>query len=92
MNNITTGKGLVLNYDFTATGDTVTIDTRPGVKTAVNAAGTNVWQYFGPNPKLWEFVPGNNVVSFAMTLTGGTTSTSITGNLGLSYRPRYAGS
>lgn len=91
MQNLTTGKGLVLNYDFTANGDVVTIDTRPGIKTAVNSAGTNVWQYFGPNPKLWEFLPGDNSVSFALTLAGGASSTSITGNIGLSYKPRFSG-
>lgn len=91
LSNLTTGKSLTLNYDFTATGDTVTIDTRPGVKTAVNSANANVWQYFGPNPKLWEFLPGDNQVSFALTLAGGATSANISGNVSFTYRPRYSG-
>lgn len=91
MTNLTTGKSLQLNYDFTAAGDVVTIDTRPGVKTAVNNAGTNVWQYFGPNPKLWEFKAGDNLVSISYTLSGGSVSTSTTGTLSMQYKPRYAG-
>jgi hypothetical protein len=91
LSNISTGKSLTLNYDFTAGGDTVTIDTRPGIKTAVNNAGASVWPYFSSNPKLWEFLPGDNMISFALTLAGGASSVGITGNVTLAYKPRYLG-
>lgn len=90
LNNLTTGKGLTLNYDFSV-GDTVIIDTRPGIKTAVNSAGDNVWSHFDINPKLWEFMPGDNQVSFALTLASGNSATGVTGSIQFSYKPRYLG-
>lgn len=93
LNNLTTGDSLVLNHDFGATGDTVTIDTNPGVKTVVSARDGNVWSELGPSPKLWPIPDGDSEVQIKL-LRGDTYppgADRAVGHVELSYRPQYLG-
>lgn len=82
---------LILNYTFPAGGDVVIIDTRPGYKTVRNSAGTNLWPNLGPNPHLWFLKEGSNNVLIQLSLIGGGSPVTITGNAKLEFYPRYLG-
>jgi Phage tail protein len=65
--NTTTGKSFGMAVPLAA-GETVTIDTRPTMQSAVDSAGRNRWPDLvkaGPR-QLWPLVPGENVVDLRM--------------------------
>lgn len=80
-------KALTLNHDFTAAGDTVTIDSRPGKKTANSVSLGNVYYELGADPSFWSLQSGLNNVE--ITLSGG--GLGVTGSVLLAYQPRYRG-
>ncbi len=85
--NSTTGKSWTLTTDLLA-GETVTIDTRPGKKTALlNIGGviTNALGGLTSSSYLWPLAVGVNTLSVA--LTGSTSATSVR----LTFTPRYLG-
>lgn len=82
LTNQTTGEALAFSAPL-ASGETVDIDTRPGVKTALKRPGVN-WFPQG-NSVLWALGAGNNSVQVALGTTG--TETSVT----LRFTPRYLG-
>lgn len=80
--NVSSGLSFTVNYQLLE-GDTATIDTTPGKKTATLDDGTNIWQYLGTNPQLWPIAPYANEID--ITVTGITSSTEVN----LEYRPRF---
>lgn len=82
--NATTGERLDLSTTL-AVGDTVTIDTRPGVKTIRDGDGVNLYPDLGVGSSLWPLTRGSNTVE--ITLEGASDASSV----GLAYRARYLG-
>lgn len=64
-------------------GESVEVDTRPGVKTVTKSDGTNLWPYLSTDSELWPLLAGST--SFRVEMGGATTASSVR----LSYRPRY---
>ena len=62
--NNTTGKTIALTVSV-ASGETVTIDTRPGRKTVKRNDGTNLYPYLSAASFLWPLIPGSNSVVIA---------------------------
>lgn len=83
LRNLTTGKDLTPSGITLAAGQTVIIDTRPGVKTVTRDDGTNLWPYLSNTSALWPLRRGVNSVRLEMSAS---TSASA---LRLSYKPRY---
>lgn len=84
--NKTSDKKLILNHAFAA-GDTVTIDSRPGHKTAISQNSGNVYSELGPDPQFWPLLAGVNTVE--VNLQGG--GLGVNGTVTLTYEPRYRG-
>lgn len=83
LTNVTTGATLLLDHTQVNSANHVTIDTRPGIKTVLDEAGTNLWPSLGPDPQLWPLIRGTNVVN--LTVVG----TDVTSYIEMSYTPRY---
>lgn len=81
--NNNTGLSFTVNRSQIDSSQWTTIDTRPGVKSIVDQAGTNLWPSVSPNPKLWPLVRGDNSVGLLMS---GTDASSF---IEMSYTPRY---
>jgi hypothetical protein len=84
LTNITTGRVITVNAALAA-GETMVIDTRPGLQSVRKADGTNLMGTLDSDPALWPLIDGVNEVSAA--LTGATTASRIAGV----WRARYAG-
>jgi len=84
LTNITTGRVITVNAALT-TGETMIIDTRPGLQSVRKADGVNLMGALDSDPALWPLIDGVNEISAA--LTGATTDSRIAGV----WRPRYAG-
>jgi len=82
LRNLTTGKVLSLTATLAA-GDTVTIDTAPGVKTVVDAAGANLYSGLSSISSLWSLARGANRVH--VELTGASADSSVT----MQYQRRW---
>lgn len=83
LRNLTTGKILHLVTTLAA-GDTVTIDTRPGVKTVTRGDGLNLFPNLDPTAlALWPLERGTNSVSVEFAGTTGASSVQ------LNYKQRY---
>lgn len=82
LRNLTTGKLLSLTQTLAA-GDTVTIDTRPGVKTVVLDDGTNLFGNLSATSSLWALQAGDN--SLRVELASATADSQVI----VSYRRRY---
>jgi hypothetical protein len=67
LTNTTTGKSFGLAVPLAA-GETVTIDTRPTMQSAVDSAGRNRWpDLVKTSPRqLWPLIPGENVVDLQL--------------------------
>jgi len=77
-----------VNQEFTFTysllaGDSITIDTRPGIKTVTHSDGDNLWSALDPNPQFWPVAPYANEIEIGVT--GSTSATEIS----IEYTPRY---
>lgn len=76
--------GEVFEIDVTlASSDTLIIDTRPGVKTAVLNGTTNVYPNITAGSSFWSLIRGINEITLTM---GGTT---VGSGLALAWRNRY---
>lgn len=84
LRNLTTGEGLTINATLT-TGETITIDTRPGIKTVTKNDGTNLYGLLGSNPILWSLQKGSTSVRIEMS--GATSDSSVQ----LTQKNRYLG-
>lgn len=84
LRNLTTGKELSLSRELSA-GETITIDTSPGVKTITLNDGTNLMGEMDDGWSLWPIERGSN--SIRIELTGATEDSSVM----LVYRRRYLG-
>lgn len=73
--NLTTGYTLMLDTTL-AVSESVTIDTRPGVKTVVKSDGTNLYPNLSATSNLWPLQRGVNAVQISMG--GATSATSVT--------------
>ena len=82
LRNLTTGKNLSVIYTLTA-GQTITVDTRPGVKTVTLDDGTNLFGRLSSTSSLWPLARGSN--SVRVELTAATAESDVT----LTYRRRY---
>lgn len=80
--NNTTGKSLTLAHTLAA-GDIVLIDTSPGAKSVIDAAGTNLYAALDNSSSLWALAPGDNDIS--ITMSGTSSATEVT----LEWVPRY---
>ncbi|MFJ4093439.1 phage tail domain-containing protein [Kitasatospora sp. NPDC089913] len=69
--------------DAVPAGRTLTIDTRPGVKTLKDDQGSNYWTRVDASPALWPVPAGKSAVSVDL-VAGGSAAT-----LKLTFRPRY---
>lgn len=78
------GTGQVTSLDTTLlTGQTITIDTRPGAKTVTRDDGTNLYPNLSLTSSLWPLLSGANAVRVEM---GGATDDS---RVRLRYQPAY---
>ncbi|MFJ5882676.1 phage tail domain-containing protein [Kitasatospora cineracea] len=66
-----------------AAGRTLTVDTRPGVKSVKDDLGVNYYPDLAANPKLWNLPAGNSSASIDVVAGSGQAS------VRLSFRPRY---
>lgn len=69
LRNDSTGQELTLNHP-TLVGETVTIDTRPVIKSVKDGLGANLWPQLATNPQLWPLRPGFNTVTITATGSG----------------------
>ncbi|MEV0497423.1 phage tail family protein [Streptomyces spectabilis] len=69
--------------DAVPSGRTLTIDTRPGVKTVMDDQGMNYWPRLSANPQMWALPAGTSRISVEMAPGSGAAS------LRLTFRPRY---
>jgi hypothetical protein len=83
LTNSTTGDSLVFDDLGLLAGESVQIDTRPGVKAVVKSDGTSLFSSLSSSSALGALVAGGNDIS--VTVTGGTGST----GLALAFRERW---
>ncbi len=84
LTNNTTGKAITMTVTLSG-GQSITIDTRPGVKTVKREDGSLHYNYLSFTSSLWPLVRGANNISLSMS---GTTSASA---LQLQYKQAYEG-
>lgn len=82
ISNLTTEKSIVLNTTITS-GQSVTIDTRPGAKTVLNDDGTSLFSLMSATSSLFSLAQGTNHIQVSMD------STSATSSIRLAFRARY---
>lgn len=80
--NATNGTFITINQTLLA-GETITIDTREGVKTVLKGDGTNLYSSMASGSSLAPLQSGSNAMTF--TVLGATTNTSVV----ISYQNRY---
>jgi phage-related protein len=80
--NITTSQSLTLNTAVSS-GQSVTIDTRPGAKTVLDDDGNSLFPLMTPTSTLFPLTRGDNHIQISMD------STSTTSAIRLAFRPRY---
>lgn len=80
--NLTTGKTLNLNVTLAA-GESVTIDTAPGVRTITKNDGTNLFGYLSSTSSLWPLAKGSNSIQLEMS------SADTGSSIGYSYERRW---
>ena len=81
--NVTTGDTFTLEGVALGSGDTLTVDTRPGVKTVRDQNDNNLFGLRVPGSSLWPLVGGSQTVEVAATDTTADTQ------VRLSWRQRY---
>lgn len=84
LENQSTGRQIQVNASLAA-GESMVIDTRPGLQSIRRGDGANLMSALASDPALWPLVEGVNRVS--AQLVGATSTSRIFG----SFRPRYAG-
>lgn len=85
LRNLTSGEIIDLTGKSLGVGETIEIDTSPGVKTVKSGAGANLFGSMSSTSSLWALKVGNN--SLSLELSGVTAASSIQ----LTYRLRYLG-
>lgn len=84
LTNNTTGESLVSTLTLTG-GQSLTIDTRPYIKTVTRDNGSNQFSTISTSSSLWALQTGNTSVSVTLAGTTGASS------LQLQYKQRYEG-
>lgn len=84
LTNTTTGRTIQVNTSI-GDGQTIVIDTRPGMQSVRSGTGDNLMGYLASDPALWPLVESVNNVS--ALLINSTANSRITGT----YAPRYSG-
>lgn len=69
LSNATTGQSLVLNAAI-GDGQTVTIDTRPGMQRITRGDGVNLFGSLASDPDLWPLVDGVQTIAAVLTNAG----------------------
>ena len=82
LRNLTTGLALELDYSLGA-GETVTIDTRLGVKSVTRGDGLNLFEHLSTTSALWPLAPGPNAIRVELNAVGPSS------RVRLAWRPRY---
>lgn len=82
--NSTTGERLAITATLAA-GETITIDTAPGVKTVKGPTGASIFGSLGAGSVLWALAQGANVLSLQFSGANGSSSVE------LRYRRRFLG-
>lgn len=82
LRNLTTGYSMTLSTSL-GIGETLAIDTRPGVKTVARGDGTNLFTDLSTTSYLWPLAEGVNQVRAEMA--SATAASTVT----LAFRPRY---
>lgn len=83
LRNLTTGKLLSLSTWLSAGGETLTIDTRPGIKTVTGDDGTNLFTTLTADSSLFPLARGDNLIR--AELIGSNAASSVQ----LAFKPRY---
>jgi phage-related protein len=84
LRNLTTGKSTVFSTVALGAGESIVIDTRPGVKTVTKNDGSNLFSDLDPTTALWSLQPGSNSVQLEMS--GASVGAS---SLVFAYRQKY---
>ncbi|OLE27970.1 MAG: hypothetical protein AUG44_08760 [Actinobacteria bacterium 13_1_20CM_3_71_11] len=84
LRNITTGENIIFSTTTLGIGESISIDTRPGIKTVTKSDGTNLWPDLDLTSSLWSLAAGNNAIRLEMSGVDATRS-----SLQLNYRQRY---
>jgi phage-related protein len=84
LRNLTTGQNLIFSTTALGTGESITIDTRPGQKTVLKNTGANLFPDLDITSAVWSLASGSNAVRLEM-------ASAVAGKsaLQLNYRPRY---
>jgi phage-related protein len=69
LRNLTTGKAIDLTGVVLGVGETVEIDTRPGMKTVRRGDGSNLYGDMATGSSLWPLVKGSNSLRLEMSAT-----------------------
>lgn len=80
--NLTTGESFSLSSVLLG-GESIVVDTRPGMKSVTKNTGANLYGNLGPTSILWSLLAGNNSLQLEMS---GSNSNS---RINLSYTARY---
>lgn len=84
LTNSTTGKFLSIPTGSLSSGQTLTIDTTPGVKSVLYGDGTSAYNALTIDSSLWPIIRGTNNIVLEMSGVDATTS-----SLDLTYHRRY---
>lgn len=74
LTNLTTGETTAFTATTLGISETITIDTRPGVKTVTKGDGTNLFPDLSTLSSLWPLVPGANLIRIQMSGADAVTS------------------
>lgn len=67
LSNFTTGKRLYFPLGALSTGQSITIDTRPGVKSVTYNDGSNAFSALSSDSSLWPLIVGTNTIRLEMS-------------------------
>lgn len=84
LTNVTTGKRLAITRTL-GTTESITIDTRPRIKTVVDQSGGNLFPYLSGDAQLWPLAQGANTIR--IELPGATADSGVT----VAWRRRWLG-
>lgn len=84
LRNLTTGQFINVNTTL-ATGEILTVDTRPGKKSIKKSDGTNLFGSMSSDSAMWSFARGTTAIRVEMA------SSTVDSSVSYSYFPRYLG-
>ncbi len=84
LRNLTTGENLIFLSTVLGSGESIAIDTRPGLKTVTKQDGSNLFNDLDVTSSLWALPRGDSAIRLEMSGVDATAS-----SLQLNYRQRY---